>query len=218
MNFDIAQLGQTILRYQMPIEILAQLTNIYRDKINEMPLANPQLIGKINNEKSFFYDGPDIFEKNIHPHNFLSKQIIAFYYQVFDHYLNWNKIKDYQCSLTSVWANKMKEHEYNPIHVHQGNLFTGLSSVLIVSLPKSYGVEFSSADKPLNGQLMILGSSSGMFANIDYQPANIKPGDLFVFPYDMRHSVYPFNGPGERITVAANMDVRYDPIKNRGIT
>ena len=54
MKFDIAQLGQTILRYQMPIEILAQLTNIYRDKINEMPLANPQLIGKINNEKTFY--------------------------------------------------------------------------------------------------------------------------------------------------------------------
>ena len=218
MNFDIAQLGQTILRYQMPIEILAQLTNIYRDKINEMPLANPQLIGKINNEKSFFYDGPDIFEKNIHPHNFLSKQIIAFYYQIFDHYLNWNKIKDYQCSLTSVWANKMKEHEYNPIHVHQGNLFTGLSSVLIVSLPKSYGVEYSSADKPLNGQLMILGSSSGMFANVDYQPGDMKPGDLFIFPYDMRHCVYPFNGPGERLTIAANMDVLFDPIKNRGST
>lgn len=217
MKFNILHLGQTVLRYQMPLEILQQLKNIYKDKVNEMPLANPQLVGKINNEKSFFYDGPDIPQKKIYTHNFLSKQIITFYYQVFSHYLNLNEIKDYQCSLSSVWANKMKEHEYNPVHVHQGNLFTGLSSVLIVSLPESYGVEYSSPDKPLNGQLMILGSSSGMFANIDYQPANIKPGDLFIFPYDMRHSVYPFNGPGERVTVAANMDVLYDPIKNRGI-
>jgi len=217
MKFKIARLGQTILRYQMPLEILQQLVNIYRDKINEMPLANPQLIGKINNEKSFFYGGPDVPENNIHPHNFLSKQLVDFYYQVFSHYLNWNSIKDYQCSLSSVWINKMKEHEYNPVHVHQGALFTGLSSVLIVSVPESYGVEYSSPEHPLNGQLIILGSSSGMFANIDYQPANIKPGDLFIFPYDMRHCVYPFNGPGERITVAANMDVQYDPIKNRGV-
>jgi hypothetical protein len=65
---------------------------------------------------------------------------------------------------------------------------------------------------------MILGSSSGMFANMDYQPANIKSGDLFIFPYDIRHCVYPFNGPGERLTVAANMDVLFDPIKNRGAT
>ena len=49
MKFNIAHLGQTVLRYQMPLETLTQLTNIYRDKINEMPLANPQLIGKINN-------------------------------------------------------------------------------------------------------------------------------------------------------------------------
>ena len=218
MKFTIANLGQTVLRYNVPLEILKQLTNIYRDKVNQLPLANPQLVGKNNNEKSFFYEGPDVPAKKIYPHNFLSQYVINFYYQVFDHYLNWNRIKDYQCSLSSVWINKMKEHEYNPVHVHQGTLFTGLSSVLIVSIPESYGVEYSSPDQPLNGQLTILGSSSGMFANIDYQPANIKPGDLFIFPYDMRHTVYPFNGTGERLTIAANMDVFFDPIKNRGVT
>tara|TARA_R110002020_G_C16227683_1_gene768120 strand:+ start:738 stop:1394 length:657 start_codon:yes stop_codon:yes gene_type:complete len=218
MNFNIAILGQTVLRYEVPADIIAQLKNIYRDKGNEMPPANPQLVGKINDEKSFFYDGVDVPEKKIYPHNFLSKQIIDFYYMVFNHYLNWNKIRDYKCTLSSVWINKMKEHEYNPIHVHQGTLFTGLSSVLIVDVPQSYGVEYSSAHEPLNGQLMILGSSSGMFANIDYQPNKLKSGDLFIFPYDMRHCVYPFNGPGERLTVAANMDVLFDPIKNRGTT
>jgi hypothetical protein len=39
----------------------------------------------------------------------------------------------------------MKEHEYNPVHVHQGNLYTGLSSVMILKLPESFGVEYSSA-------------------------------------------------------------------------
>ena len=34
----------------------------------------------------------------------------------------------------------------------------------------------------------------------------------------MRHCVYPFNGPGWRRTLAANCDVEYDPIKNRGIS
>ena len=43
-----------------------------------------------------------------------------------------------------------------------------------------------------------------------------KIGDFYVFPYDMRHCVYPFNGPGMRRTLAANMDVHYDPVKNRG--
>ena len=46
----------------------------------------------------------------------------------------------------------------------------------------------------------------------------IKERDFYVFPYDMRHTVYPFNGPGWRRTLAANMDVEYDPIKNRGVS
>ena len=218
MKFTIANLGQTVLRYSVPTDIIAQLKNIYRDKCNEMPPANPQLIGKINNEKSFFYDGVDVPEKKIYPHNFLSEQIIDFYYKTFRHYLDWNRVKNYKCSLSSVWINKMTEHEYNPVHVHQGSLFTGLSSVLILHIPESYGVEYSADDQPLNGQLMILGSASGQFANIDYQPYGLKTGDLFVFPFDMRHCVYPFNGRGERLTIAANIDVLYDPIKNRGIT
>ena len=217
MKFTIANLGQTVLRYSVPTDIIAQLKNIYRDKCNEMPPANPQLIGKINNEKSFFYDGVDVPEKKIYPHNFLSEQIIDFYYKTFRHYLDWNRVKNYKCSLSSVWINKMTEHEYNPVHVHQGSLFTGLSSVLILHIPESYGVEYSADDQPLNGQLMILGSASGQFANIDYQP-EIKERDFFVFPYDMRHCVYPFNGPGMRRTLAANMDVDYNPVQNRGIS
>ena len=72
-------------------------------------------------------------------------------------------------------------------------------------------------DQPQNGRLQILGSANGHFANVDYQP-DIKERDFFVFPYDMRHCVYPFNGPGYRRTLAANMDVQYDPIRNRGVS
>ena len=100
--------------------------------------------------------------------------------------------------------------------MHQGSLFTGLSSVMILKLPQSFGVEYSAAEAPQNGKLQILGSSTGYFSHVDYQP-NIKERDFFVFPYDMRHCVYPFNGPGYRRTLAANMDVEYDPIKNRGV-
>jgi hypothetical protein len=110
----------------------------------------------------------------------------------------------------------MKEHEYNPIHVHSGSLFTGLSSVMILKLPQSFGVEYSSSDVPQNGLLQILGSASGQFSQVDFQP-DIKERDFFIFPYDMRHCVYPFNGPGYRRTLAANCDVEYNPVLNRGI-
>ena len=111
----------------------------------------------------------------------------------------------------------MKENEYNPIHVHQGTLYTGLSSVMILKLPESYGVEYSASDKPMNGRLQIIGNSSGHFCNTDYTP-DVKERDFYIFPYDMRHSVNPFNGPGLRRTLSCNCDVDYDPIRNRSAT
>ena len=137
--------------------------------------------------------------------------------QYIEFYLDFNKISEYQLRLNSVWVNEMKQHEYNPVHVHQGSLFTGLSSVMILKLPSDYGKEYAREDAPTNGQLQILGNLNGQMANVDYAP-RVKPRDFYVFPYDVRHCVYPFNSIGQtRRTLAANCDVAYDPIRNRGI-
>jgi hypothetical protein len=150
-------------------------------------------------------------------HNHLPSNVLNWFESKFKHYLDWNKTRNYNMHLNSIWVNTMFQHEYNPVHVHQGTLFTGLSSVMILKLPESYGVEYSAAEQPQNGRLQILGSANGHFANVDYQP-DIKERDFYIFPYDMRHCVYPFNGPGMRRTLAANMDVQYNPIQNRGVS
>jgi len=139
---------------------------------------------------------------------------MQWFWEKFKHYLEWNKIHEYKMHLNSCWVNEMKEHEYNPIHIHQGALYSGLSSVMILKLPEQTGVEYSAADKPMNGRLQILGNSSGQFCNTDYSP-DVEEGNFYIFPYDMRHAVYPFNGPGLRRTLSFNCDVDYDPIKNR---
>jgi hypothetical protein len=109
----------------------------------------------------------------------------------------------------------MKAHEYNPVHIHQGKIFTGLSSVMILKLPKETGVEYSAPDKPMNGRLQIIGAANGQFSKTDYAP-NMKIGDFYVFPYDMRHCVYPFNGTKEkRRTLVCNVDVEYNPVSSR---
>jgi|TARA_R110002012_G_scaffold135450_1_gene289226 hypothetical protein len=214
INFNVVPLGQSVLKYQVPLDVYNIINKIYESKYQELPKANPQLVGKIEKEHSLFFDGPP--NNKMNPHNLLPQDVLQWFDTTFKHYLNWNRIIEYKMHLNSIWVNTMFEHEYNPVHVHQGTLFTGLSSVMILKLPKSFGVEYSAADAPQNGKLQILGSSSGQFAHIDYQP-NIKERDFYVFPYDMRHTVYPFNGPGYRRTLAANMDVEYNPIKNRGV-
>ena len=105
---------------------------------------------------------------------------------MFIHYLSFNKIRDYDLHLNSIWVNEMKQHEYNPAHIHRGTLFTGLSSVMILKLPSTYGREYSAGHVQQNGRLQILGSDNGHFATVDYQP-EIKERDFNIFPYDIRH-------------------------------
>jgi len=212
-NFKVVPLGQTVLRYEVPLDVFNIINHVYETKYPALPPANKQLVGKIEKEHSLFYDGED--NNKMKKHNLLPHNVLQWVEKVMKHYLDFNRIKGYKMHLNSVWVNQMFEHEYNPVHVHQGTLFTGLSSVMILKLPESYGVEYSSADQPQNGRLQILGSASGQFAAIDYQP-ELKERDFYIFPYDMRHCVYPFNGPGMRRSLAANMDVQYDPIRNRG--
>ena len=214
-NFNFIFLGQSVLKYQVPLDVYNIINHIYETKYPELKPANKQLVGKIEKEHSLFFNGED--NDKMTRHNHLPQNVLQWFESKFKHYLEWNKVREYNMHFNSVWVNTMFQHEYNPVHVHQGSLFTGLSSVMILKLPESYGVEYSAAESPQNGKLQILGSASGMFANIDYQP-DIKERDFYIFPYDMRHCVYPFNGPGYRRTLAANMDVKYDPIRNRGVS
>ena len=214
MNFNFIFLGQSILRYEVPLDIFTGINQIYEEKFNQLNPANRQLIGKIKNEHSLFYDGDD--ESKMKRHNLFPKNILDWFRTAFHHYLDFNKIIDYKTHLNSIWINEMKANEYNPVHIHQGNIFTGLSSVMVLKLPNTYGVEYSASETPQNGRLQILGASSGQFAKVDYQPP-MKLRDFYIFPYDMRHCVYPFNGTQDtRRTLAANCDVLFNPIINRG--
>jgi hypothetical protein len=213
LDFKVCPLGQTVLRYEVPLDVDDIINHVYETNFQHLPQANKQLVGKIEKEHSLFFGGED--SKRMTKHNLLPQHVLLWFEKIFRHYLDFNKIKEYKMHLNSVWINEMKQNEYNPVHVHQGTLFTGLSSVMILKLPDSFGVEYSSGHLPQNGRLQILGSASGQFAAIDYQP-KLKERDFYVFPYDMRHTVYPFNGPGTRRSLSANMDVEYDPIRNRG--
>ena len=216
LNFSFVFLGQSVLRYEVPLDVYNILNHIYETRRHELPPANLQLVGKIVNEHSLFFDGPP--NNKMHPHNHLPQNVTQWFHKVMKHYLDWNNIIEYNMHLNSIWVNEMKANEYNPVHIHQGSLFTGLSSVMVLKLPKNTGVEYSAPNKPMNGSLQILGNSSGQFCNSDYGPI-MKERSFFVFPYDMRHCVYPFNSSTDiRRTLSCNMDVEYDPIRNRSVT
>ena len=215
MKFECINLGQSIMKYQVPYDIFITINAIYESQFKNLPSANKTLVGKIQNEHSIYYNGAD--ETKVKRHNFLPYDIVKWFEDIYKHYLNYNNIRKYKINLNSIWINEMKQHEYNPNHIHRGKLFTGLSSVMILKLPNTYGVEYSASETPQNGRLQILGAANGQFAKIDYQPP-MEIRDFYVFPYDMRHCVYPFNGTDQtRRTLAANCDVDFNPVENRGV-
>ena len=213
MNFDFIFLGQSVLKYKVPLEIFVGLNELYETKKKHLPNANKQLAGKIPDEVSLFYAGPT--NKKMHAHSYVSEDILNWFYSIFDHYLRWNKIQDHKMDINSIWVNEMKAGDYNPVHIHQGKLWTGLSSVMIMKLPKDMGPELARPDQPMNGRLQILGNSTGQFVTSDYSP-QMKIGDFYVFPYDVRHCVYPMtNKKAKRRTLVCNADVEYNPIAFR---
>tara|TARA_R110000751_G_scaffold5995_3_gene26343 strand:+ start:519 stop:1169 length:651 start_codon:yes stop_codon:yes gene_type:complete len=213
MIFDAIFLGQSIIKYQVPLEVFVGLNELYETQKKHLPNANKQLSGKIPDEVSMFYSGAN--SEKMHQHSYISEDVLKWFYSIFDHYLRWNKTVEYQMNINSIWVNEMKVGDYNPVHIHQGKLFTGLSSVMILKLPTDMGPEVARPDQPMNGQLQFMGSASGQFVKSDYSP-DVKIGDFYVFPYDMRHVVYPFTNKKEkRRTLVCNCDVSYDPVKSR---
>ena len=81
MKFDFVYLGQTVLKYQVPLEIFVGLNEIYERQKKQLPKANKQLVGKIQDEVSLFYSGPN--NDKMHQHSFLPNDILQWFDSIF---------------------------------------------------------------------------------------------------------------------------------------
>ena len=212
MTRAVNVLGQAIIKYDTPQHVLDEVNKIYEErKIRDLPATNKFLAGKIKDEFTLYHNEMNDSSKNF---NNVSKKSLDWFQDQFQDYLGVVEKKSVTIRLSSIWVNEMYANEYNPIHTHSSKFSRiGLSSVMILKLPSDYGKEYSRPDNPLNGRLQFVGNGGGQFAFTDFRP-DVKVGDFYVFPYDMRHCVYPFNTTKEhRRTLAANVDVFYSPQK-----
>ena len=212
IKFTPTFLGQRINTYEVPLDVWLTLNHIYETQAASLPIATNQLVGKIKKEYSVFNAYKTTKMKK---HNVLPPYVLQWFEMIFVHYLKVHGFIFKETHLNSIWINEMDPHEYNPIHTHQGRLFTGLSSVMMLKIPQDMGPEIVRDEQPSRGTLQLLGNSSGDFCKTDFAPT-LRERSFHVFPYDMRHCVYPHNNPtAVRRTLAANMDVQYDPVKSR---
>ena len=70
------------------------LTTYTKLSFKQLAPANKQLVGKIQNEHSLFFNGED--NNKMHKHNHLPSNVLNWFESKFIHYLNWNKIKRVQ--------------------------------------------------------------------------------------------------------------------------
>ena len=103
LKFKPIFLGQSVLKYQVPLDIFTAINQIYEKNFHNLAPANSQLVGKIEKEHSLFYHGKD--QSKMKNHNFLPKNVTDYFMQVFKHYLTFNNIKDYDTHLNSIWVN-----------------------------------------------------------------------------------------------------------------
>jgi hypothetical protein len=114
--------------------------------------------------------------------------------------------------INSLWVNRQKKYEFNPLHLHGGVY----SFVLWYDIP--YSTEEERIASPFKGNTNVP-NHSGRF---EYLPTDIHNtqinlpvdkewnGTLAVFPAQTLHQVYPFYCTDkERITISGNYDWDY---------
>jgi len=120
-----------------------------------------------------------------------------------------------------LWSVHSYERDYNPIHDHGTKTVMGVSCTTWTKVPQQI-LDQPTAGSPEYSLYNSSGSADGCLA-FSYgrnslmdverlappQSFVIKPevGKLLMFPSWLTHMVYPFEGEGERRTVAANLNV-----------
>ena len=196
ISMESFTLGTIICRFKVPLEVIDEINKDY-DNAKDLPAHNQNLAGKIADE----------FKVT----SILSENTRSLFTTCFQQYLHTIKKPFWHVSLENAWINDMKANEYNPFHYHTSPMTDlGLSSVLVLKRPETYGKEYSREDTPSNGNLEFNGGQQDPLS-ISQLRVDAKVGQLYVFPYTLLHGVYPFNGTDEiRRTMSFNCNL-YKP-------
>jgi len=126
-----------------------------------------------------------------------------------------------QIEIDELWSVHSYERDYNPIHDHGTKTLMGVSCTAWTKVPQQI-LDQPTAGSPEYSLYNASGNADGCLAFnyginsvIDVERLRppqsfvIKPevGKFLMFPSWLQHSVYPFEGDGERRTVAANLNV-----------
>jgi uncharacterized protein (TIGR02466 family) len=104
-----------------------------------------------------------------------------------------------------IWVNFMKAGEWNPAHFHAGCI----SCVMYLQVPKEIEDENTrsesskNSNQPSAGRIQWTYGESIHFSE-SFFTQTPKEKDVWFFPADLKHFVYPFKSKAERISISCN--------------
>ena len=104
-------------------------------------------------------------------------------------------------SIDGIWFNYMTKNEFNPLHQHSGLI----SGILMIKVPKELSQEPITIPLESNARCpgMLEWVSTGFGAGF-YRKYPVE-GEIYLFPAELKHQVYPFASDVERIKASFNI-------------
>jgi len=196
---EVIHLGQHFCKEKVSLGLIEKLNKLIDEDSNLIDMSG-QLSGKIKKE----YNVVEIL-KQADTENELPNIVSC----ANDTYPK-DGAFEWDVKFHSGWGNDQREGEYQIVHKHSGQSIIGYSTILFLKVP-DFGPEYTETAIPTNGRTVLLGKDGGSL-NLKNWIINPKVGDMYVFPYDMEHIVYPFRGDGMRRSISMNFDLIYKKI------
>jgi len=190
--------GPLVMMAQLPEGFIKKLNDIV-DVIKDKKDMGSRLAGVIETESEI-------------PHSMLEEKKVMDIFHALSRsyieqaYLNANQkdiwdVMDVKTQMQSIWSVSQYENEYNPQHTHS---HCQISAVLYLKIPAVKPRNISGKQEK-DGQIEFThGQTDSVFTTGSFV-ARPKPGMCLLFPNNLYHQVYPFQGSGERRSIAFNM-------------
>jgi len=194
--------GPLILVAQLPEGFIKKLNEVV-DVIKDKKDMGARLAGVIETESEI-------------PHSMLEEKKVMEIFHALSRgyieqaYLNsgqkdlWNAM-DVKTQMQSIWSVSQYENEYNPQHNHS---HCQISAVLYLKIPAMKPRNIPNKPKEKDGQIEFTFNSNHDIFTTGSFVARPKPGMCLLFPNSLFHQVYPFQGSGERRSIAFNMSYK----------
>jgi hypothetical protein len=204
VSYKVPFFGPFLLQTSVDLKICKEL--IKRAKKLKTK-ANKALAGHIEKELRFEDNDANYFSQNISSYFNMYNEIghQALQTNINKKHLDGRNHNLIKFNLDTLWVNFMKEGEFNPPHTHDGDL----SFVLFLDIPKVLQEEnekYVGRSEGPGALSFFYGEANHYFSNCSYSIFP-KTGDLFIFPANLQHFVYPFESKCNRISMSGNLNI-----------